>query len=110
MENVNRSIVGSVIIITAAGLYHYFLGGGGTGTKTTITRIIVGGFMLGLIASFFEFFGFGVDKVAGYILMLAVAVAAFTVISDLVTRYTNQQQAQESSTVTQSGGGGNTKK
>jgi hypothetical protein len=85
MPGVNRTIVASVIIIMAAGIYHYFLQNGSK--NTTLTRIIVGAYMLGLFASFFDLVGFGVGRVAGWILMLAMGVAIFTVVTDLVKRF-----------------------
>lgn len=89
MGSVNHTIVASVIIIMAAGIYHYFLQGGKK--NTTLTRVIVGGYMLGLFASFFDLVGFGVGQVAGWILMLAVGVAVFTVATDIVGRYQKAQ-------------------
>lgn len=85
MGSVNRTIVVSVVIIMAAGVYHFFLQGGNK--NTTLTRIIVGGYMLGLFASLFALVGGPVGQVAGWLLMLAMGVAAFTVITDLVSRY-----------------------
>ena len=98
MPGVNRTVVASVIIIMAAGIYHYFLQQGNK--STTLTRIIVGGYLLAFFASLFDLVGFGVGKVAGWVLMLAMAVAIFTVVSDIYSR------VQTSQTVTRGAGGG----
>jgi hypothetical protein len=104
MGSVNRTIVASVIIIMAAGIYHLFLQSPGQNNiikSPLLIRIVVGGYMLGLFASLFDLIGFGIGQVAGWLLMLAVGVAVVTVISDLVTRFSKQQN----STGTTGGGG-----
>jgi hypothetical protein len=93
MGSVNRTIIAAVIIIMATGVYHFFLTPG-TSNKTTLTRIIVGAFMLGLFVSLFDLVGFGVGQVGTWLLMLAVGVALYTVIGDLYTRFSTTGPGQ----------------
>ena len=92
MPGANRTIIAGTLIIMASGAYHYFVNGGAK-SNTTLTRIIVGGYMLGLIASLFDLIGLGVGQVAGWILMLAMGVAIFTVLTDLGPRLAKKQGA-----------------
>lgn len=89
MPPVNRTIVTATVIIMASGAYHFLVST--VKPNYTLTRVIVGGFMLGFFASLFDLIGFGVGQVAGYILMLAMGVAIFTVIQDVMQRFNTTQ-------------------
>jgi hypothetical protein len=84
MPGPNRTIIAATIIIMVAGIYHYFLQS--ANKSTTLTRILVGGYMLAFFASLLDLIGFGVGQVAGWILMLAVAASVYSVINDLASR------------------------
>jgi hypothetical protein len=103
MGGVNRTIIASVVIIMAAGIFHLVIlqtvariGPGNSNkypliTGPGLTRVIVGAWMLGLIASIFDLIGSGVGQIAGWLLMLAVGVAVLTTVGDFVTFFGTQQ-------------------
>lgn len=81
---VNRQIIVGVVILMATGAYQLLVV---KSVHTTLVRIIVGGFMLGVIASALDAFGGGAGQIAGWIVMLAVATSILVVIADLATRF-----------------------
>ena len=86
MGSVNRTMIASVIIIMAAGIYKFFLISG-TSQNTSLTRIIVGGYMLGLLASFLDLLGPGVGQVVQWLLLLtAGGILLYVVLPDLAQR------------------------
>lgn len=118
LGKVNRTMVASVVIIMATGIYHFFLTNkGASGAKaaqsSAITKILVGGFMLALFMSLFDLVGLGLDKISGALLMLAVGVAVFAIVNDLVSRQQGNKGATAPippSSPPGGGGGGGTKK
>lgn len=78
MPGVNRTIIAAVIIITAGGIFHVLFQQKSGGS---VTKVLIGGYMLALVASVFELVGFGIDKISGWILALAAGVTLFMVIS-----------------------------
>lgn len=94
MGGANTTIIASTLLIVAAGSYHILFSKTSGNTATLLTRVFVGGYLLALIASFFDLIGFGVGQVAGWILMLAVGVSVLTVMTDIVNRIQTQQLSQ----------------
>lgn len=80
----NRQIVISAVVIVAAGAYHLYVGT--SNNKTTLTRIVIGGYLLALIASAFDLVGGPFTRVLGAIMVLAAGTAAATVLPDLASR------------------------
>ena len=101
MGAVDRKLIAYVVIIMATGIYKFFLVKD-TSKHTTLTRIIIGGYMLGLFASLFDLVGSGLGQVANWMLLLAAGVAVLTVIQDIYDRYNNVATAT-------SGGGSSSK-
>lgn len=92
MERVNTKIIVSVVILMVAGVYRLLvMGQKETGQRqasqpVTLTRIIIGGYSLGIIASVIELVGGPIPALTGSLLALAVGTALFTVIPDLFSR------------------------
>lgn len=99
MDHVNGRIIVSVLILMAAGVYRFRVMGQRTaaGRQITITRILVGGYVLAIVASIIDLAGGGIGTVAGLILALAVMTALFLVIPDLFSRI-SQRNAQPATT------------
>ncbi len=103
MERINGRIVVSTLILMAAGAYRVLLvdksasaGGGKAGV--TITRVLVGGYILALVVSIIDLVGGPASTMAGLLMALAVTTALYAVIPDLFHRITQRRQS--------SGGGG----
>lgn len=94
MERVNGRIVVAVLVIMAAGAYRVLVikSPGATAPSgasgVTITRVIVAGYLLGIVAAIIDLIGGPVSAVAGLMLALAVVTALYTVIPDLFSRIT----------------------
>ncbi|HEX9414107.1 MAG TPA: hypothetical protein VF916_11440 [Ktedonobacterales bacterium] len=96
MERVNGRIVVSTLIIMAAGLYRVYVvrdfstrGAGGV----TLIRVIVGGYMLALVASIIDLAGGPASTVAGLLMGLAVLTALYAVLPDLFQRFSSRKGA-----------------
>lgn len=91
MQGVNGKIVVSVVIIMAAGVYRILVVKSATkdpnsSSSTNLTRIIVGGYILAIVASIIDLIGGPGAVVAGLLLALAVTTALYAVLPDLFQR------------------------
>jgi hypothetical protein len=84
MERVNGKIIVSVVILMAAGVYRIKLAK--PSSSTNVTRVIVGGYILAILASVIELVAGPVAPVAGMLLALAVGTALYAVLPDLLSR------------------------
>lgn len=86
---VNRPIIISVMILMAAGTYRAFLVTRDPTAKhaTTITRILVGGYVLAIIASILDLVTPLGARLASLLLALAVTSAAVAILPDLISRF-----------------------
>jgi hypothetical protein len=91
---VNRQIVTSVLIIMGAGAYRVLVIKPAPGKHTlTLTRVIVGGYMLAIIASIIDLVGGLGAQLSNMLLGLAVMTALFAVIPDLFSRFSQRRSA-----------------
>lgn len=103
MDHVNGRIIFSTLILMAAGVYRLQISKGkGGGTSTTLTRVLVGGYILALVASVIDLAGGPASEVSGLLMALAVFTALLAVLPDLFQRITQHQQQPAA---TQPGGG-----
>lgn len=87
----NRQIITSVLIIMAAGTYRVLLVRPTGGKQTlTVTRVLVGGYMLAIIASIIDLVGGLGAQLSGMLLALAVMTALFAVLPDLFSRFSKK--------------------
>lgn len=97
MGGVNRTIIVSTVLIMATGAYRVFLvkptGADGTSRTATLTRVIVGGYVLAIIASVIDLVGGPASQVAGLLLALAIMTAAYAVLPDLFSRISTRKGA-----------------
>lgn len=89
MEVVNGRIVVSVIVLMVAGVYRLTVMKTGGGN---LTRVIVGAYMLAIVASIIDLVGGPISVLAGLLLMLAVGTALYSVIPDLISRIQRRPQ------------------
>lgn len=98
MERLNGRIVVGVLILMAAGTYRVLVINhpAGNSPKTTqgatVTRVIVGGYILAIVASIIDLVGGPASTVAGLLLALAVMTALYAVIPDLFQRITSRSK------------------
>lgn len=92
--HVNKPVVVATIVLIATGVYTVkLMKPDGSGTRgRTITRVLVGGYLLAIIASIVDLVGGPAAAVASGLMMLAVAAALFAVLPDLLARLPAQQQ------------------
>lgn len=90
MQQVNGRIVVSVVILMAAGVYRILVA---KTSSATITRVIVGGYLLALVASIIDLVGGPGAAIAGLLLPLAVVTVLFAIIPDLFSRITARKGA-----------------
>ena len=98
---VNKTIIVSVIIIMASGLYTVLLskqhasGLAGAAQNAahpdqtrskTVTRVVVGAYLLGIVVSVVDLLGGPFGHVAGMMLLVAVATALYAIIPDIAQR------------------------
>lgn len=110
MEQINGRIVVSTLVLMAAGAYRVLLvdksqGAKNSGASVTITRVLVGGYILALVVSIIDLVGGPASTLAGLLMALAVTTALYAVIPDLFARITKRRQSSGSSG---GGGGGGT--
>lgn len=87
MDHLNGRIIVSVIILMAAGAYRVLVvKQKGVQGKVTLTRILVGGYILAIVASIIDLIGGPASTVAGLLMALAVMTALYAVIPDLFQR------------------------
>lgn len=104
MEHVNGRIVVATIILMGAGVYRVLVVKSATKApndtrSTTITRVIVGGYILAVFASIIDLVGGPASTIAGLLMMLAVMTALYAIIPDLFSRFSKRGGAA-------AGGGG----
>lgn len=97
MDRINGRIITSVLILTAAGIYRFRVMGQKTaaGRQITITRILVGGYILAIVASIIDLAGGQVGAIAGLLLALALLTALFTILPDLFARIGMRQNSDQ---------------
>lgn len=84
--NVNRTIVVATVLIVAAGAYNVIVVQKNH-ARTTITRIIVGGYMLAILTAVIDLLTGGRSTpVTGGLLMVAVGTIILTILPDLLGR------------------------
>ena len=83
---VNRQIVISSFLIIAVGFYSSFVMKKTTTYRTTITRIMVGGSLLALVAAIVDMISPQAGQLAGGLMWLALFSAALTILPDLFSR------------------------
>lgn len=81
--HVNRTIIVSTIIIMTAGLVNVLIiknpAKQTTGHARTVTRVVVGGYVLAIVVSLIDLLGGPFAHVGGMMLMVAVATAFFAI-------------------------------
>lgn len=95
MEHVNGRIVVATIILMGAGVYRVLVVKSATRApndtrSTTVTRVIVGGYILAIFASIIDLVGGPASTIAGLLMMLAVATALYAIIPDLFSRFSKR--------------------
>ena len=86
---VNRPIVISVVILMAAGAYRVLVVKPDPKTRpgVTLTRVLIGGYILAVIASVLDLVSGVGSQIAGMLLGLAVTSAMLAVLPDLLSRF-----------------------
>ena len=103
---VNRQIVTSVLILMAAGAYRVFVvqkPDPKAKPGVSLTRVLIGGYVLAIIASVVDLVSGVGAQISGLLLGLAVTSSLIAVLPDLVSRLAGGGAAAASS-----GGGGHT--
>lgn len=91
---INRQIVISGLVLMAAGAYRVFLMTPKTDrANVTLTRVLVGGYVLVILASVLDLVGGPAPAIAGGIMSLAVLTALYAVLPDLFQRITARKGA-----------------
>lgn len=83
---VNRQIVISSLLIIAVGAYSAFVMKKTTTYRTTLTRIMVGGSVLAIVAAIVDMISPQAGVLAGGLMWLALFSAALTIIPDVFSR------------------------
>lgn len=81
--NLNRRVIISGVLLIAAGVYRVVVV---KDTKTTLTRVIVGGYLLMVLASLIDLVGGPVGQISGLLLTLALGTLALAILPDIATR------------------------
>lgn len=112
---INKTIIVSVVIIMAAGLYTVLVinregvtkGGMDLAgrTNSTVTKVIVGAYLLGIVVSVVDLLGGPFAHVGSLMLLLAVATALYAIIPDIANKL-----GQRNASAPASGGGSQTKR
>ena len=105
---VNRQIVVSVLILMSAGAYRVLVVHPDPKTRpgVTLTRVLIGGYVLAIIASIVDLVSGVGSQIAGLLLGLAVTSALLAVLPDLVSRLAGGGAA--ASAASSGGGSGHT--
>ena len=92
---VNRQIVTSVLILMAAGAYRVLLAKKDPKAKPglSLTRVLIGGYVLAIIASIIDLVSGVGSQIAGLLLGLAVTSSLIAVLPDLISRFSPKQGA-----------------
>lgn len=94
---VNKTIVVSVLIIMASGLYTVmvihpgstiggFAGAALGERRKTVTKVVVGAYILGIVVSLVDLLGGPFAHVGAMMLLVAVATALYAIIPDIAQR------------------------
>lgn len=97
MDRLNGRIIFSTLILMGVGIYRLQISKNASGTQLTLTRILVGAYLLAIIASILDLAGGQVSEVVGGIMMLAVFSALLLVIPDVFQRinaYNNRRDVK----------------
>lgn len=81
--NLNRRIIISGVLLIAAGVYRVVVV---KDTKTTLTRVIVGGYLLMVLASLIDLVGGPVGQISSLLLTLALGTLALAILPDIASR------------------------
>ena len=86
---VNKKIIVAVLIIMASGLYTVLVIHNGSDPKrsSTVTKVVVGAYILGIVVSLVDLLGGPFGQVANALLLVALATALYAVIPDLAQRF-----------------------
>lgn len=79
---INKQVVISALVLMGVGAYHIVVQKQGG----LLSRVLIGGYLLALLASIAEFFGGPVAQVTGMLLALAVGTALLTIVGDIFAR------------------------
>ena len=105
---VNKSIIVSVIIIMASGLYSVLVIQRSTDPSkrsSTVTKVVVGAYLLGIVVSLVDLLGGPFAHVGSMMLLVAVATALYAIIPDIA-----QRMGQRGTSPASGGGGSHTVK
>lgn len=80
----NHTIIISGLILMAGGAYRVLVMKDGG----FLTKVIVGGYVLVLLASFLDLIGGPISTFVGYLMWLAVGTVALGILSDVVKKLT----------------------
>lgn len=99
----NRKVIIGVVILMVGGAYQVLVAKKGG----SLTKVIVGGYVLAIIASVVDLAGGPGSQIAGLLIALAVGTVAFAVLPDLMKRLGSSTAATSQGT-SQGGGGSRT--
>lgn len=81
---VNRTIIIAAVLLIATGAYQVLWSRThGQPSGVTLTRVIIGGYMLALIASIVDLVSPTIGYLAGLVMLLAVTTVALTIAGNL---------------------------
>lgn len=80
---VNRTIIIAAMLLTATGAYQVLWSRSHGQQSVTLTRVIIGGYMLAVIASIVDLVSPTIGYVAGLVMLLAVTTVALTIAGNL---------------------------
>lgn len=89
----NKTIVLAAVLLTATGAYQVLYSRlNGKNTGPTLTRVVVGGYMLAVIASVVDLISPSAGYVAGLLMMLALTTVALTIAGNLGSLFAKKQR------------------
>lgn len=89
----NKTIVLAAVLLTATGAYQVLYSRlTGKNTGPTLTRVVVGGYMLAVIASVVDLISPSAGYVAGLLMMLALTTVALTIAGNLGSLFAKKQR------------------
>ena len=85
---VNKTIIVSVLIIMATGIYTVLVikHGASASRSSSVTKVVVGAYLLGLVVSLVDLLGGPFGHVGNMLLLVAVATALYAIIPDIAQR------------------------
>lgn len=97
MEAVNGRIIVGTLILMGAGVYRVLLVPGtkdpNNTTSRSITRVLVGGYLLAIVASIIDLVGGPASAISGLLVALAVMTALYAILPDLLGRIAAHNRA-----------------